>query len=365
MTVHTRELRLRNVTIGGGAPITLQSMCNTSTADATATLHQINTLADEGCEIIRLAVPDVAAVRALPEIVEGSPIPVIADIHFDYKLALGAIAAGVDGLRINPGNIGDAEGVRKVAEAAAQAQCVIRVGSNSGSVKKAHLERHLNAGLSPRDAMVETLIESVIEQCKLLETYGFHAIKVSLKSSDVTTTVCACQKFFERYDYPQHIGITEAGTLRRGLIKSALGIGALLLRGVGDTLRVSLTADPIEEVRAGKMILESAGIREAFPEIVSCPTCGRTQVELQMLAEKVELLVEGLKQKYKTLPYRKIAVMGCAVNGPGEARDAEWALCGAKEGHVMICRLGKPLGVWPQAEAFEHFETWLKGGLSK
>ncbi len=359
----TRALRLRQLQLGGGAPVRLQSMCNTLTSDAKATSAQIQQLAEAGCEIIRVAVPDFDAVHALPQIIEASPIPVIADIHFDYRLALGAMEAGVDGLRINPGNIGDEAAVRAVAEHALRHECVIRVGANSGSVKRSLIESYMQQFNSHEVAMAEALVDSTLEQCARLEKYGFKQIKVSLKSSDVLSTFRACQRFAERADYPQHIGVTEAGTLYRGIIKSSVGIGALLLNGIGDTIRVSLTADPIEEIRAGIAILESTGCRKPQVEIVSCPTCGRTQVNLQYLAEKVDQVVaEMLAQKFE-LAVNKIAVMGCAVNGPGEARNAELAMCGAKSGQVMICSLGKPLGIWTESEALEIFKKMLKDGV--
>ncbi|MCF6174405.1 MAG: flavodoxin-dependent (E)-4-hydroxy-3-methylbut-2-enyl-diphosphate synthase [Victivallaceae bacterium] len=355
-----RQITVGNILIGGGAPVSIQSMTNTDTRDADATLQQIEELFSVGCQIIRVAVPDMIAVAVLPEIIAQSPIPVLADIHFDYRLALGAIAAGVHGLRLNPGNIGDQTKIAKVAECAGEAGIPIRVGANSGSLPQDLLESKLANGMSHADALAESLVESVLEQCNILENYGFNAIKVSLKASDVPVTLQAYRKFAQLSDYPLHIGITEAGTLKRGTIKSAVGIGALLLDGLGDTLRVSLTAAPIEEVKLAKTILECAGIRQAYPEIVSCPTCGRTEIDLISLAEKVEGLVEQLKTDGHIINMKKIAVMGCIVNGPGEAQDADIGIAGGKE-NVILFRHGKKIGVYSEAEAFEELERLLLG----
>ncbi|MDD3118030.1 MAG: flavodoxin-dependent (E)-4-hydroxy-3-methylbut-2-enyl-diphosphate synthase [Victivallales bacterium] len=350
----TRRLRIGTVAVGGGAPVSLQSMTNTDTRDVPATLAQIRRLAAAGCDLIRVAVPDRTAVAALPAILAGSPIPVIADIHFDYRLALGAIAAGVHAVRINPGNIGAPERVRQVAEQAGAAGIPIRVGANSGSLPPGLLERNLSAGMPHDEALAEALVASALQQCRLLEEYGFTAIKVSLKASDVPITVAACRKFAARTDYPLHIGVTEAGTLRRGIIKSAAGIGALLLLGIGDTIRVSLTADPEEEVKAGLILLESLGLRDAAPEIVSCPTCGRTEIDLIGLAQQVEDLIAGIKAAGKKIGLRKIAVMGCVVNGPGEAKDADLGVAGGK-GKLMLFRRGEVIGVYPEAEGWARF----------
>ncbi len=338
----TRQVKVNNVTIGGGAPVSIQSMTNTVTADAVSTLAQIRELASAGCDIIRVAVPDSDAVDALPAILSGSPIPVIADIHFDYRLALGAIAAGIHGIRINPGNIGDADKVRLIAEKAGEAGIPIRVGANSGSLSEAM------RSLPPADA----LVESALEQCRILEEYGFRAIKVSLKASNVPVTVSAYEKFAERSDYPLHLGITEAGTPQNGIVKSAVGIGALLLRGLGDTIRVSLTAPPLAEIAPARRILEAAGLRDASPEIVSCPTCGRTQIDLIKLAEKVESLIQEIKQQNRRIKLKKIAVMGCVVNGPGEARDADLGVAGGRS-QLALFKHGKIIGTFPEAEGYD------------
>ena len=348
----TRRINVGGVAIGGGAPVSLQSMTNTNTADAAATLAQIRRLASAGCDIIRCAIPDEAAVNALPEILAGSPIPVIGDIHFDYRLALGAIRAGIHGIRINPGNIGSADRVRAVAEAAGEAGIPIRVGANSGSLPKGLLERKLASGLDRREAMAQALSEAALEQVKLLEQFGFTKVKVSLKSSSVTSTVAACRYFAKISDIPLHIGITEAGPPSVGIVKSAVGIGTLLMEGIGETMRVSLTADPLREITAGLAILEAAGLRKAEPEIVSCPTCGRTRINLEALATEVNDFVESLKASGKRIGLKKIAVMGCAVNGPGEASDADLGLAGG-EGRAVVFQNGVVVRTLPEKDALE------------
>lgn len=354
----TRQLMVGAVPVGGGAPVSIQSMTNTDTRDAGATLAQIAELAAAGCEIIRVAVPDQQAVAAIPEIVAGSPIPVVADIHFDHRLALDAIAAGIHAIRINPGNIGSSDKVRQVAEAAGERCIPIRVGANSGSLPAGLMEEKLRLGMSRADALAESLVESALRQCCLLEQYGFTQIKVSLKASDVPVNFAACRMFSERSDYPLHLGVTEAGTPKRGIVKSAAGIGALLLLGIGDTIRVSLTADPIEEVKVARILLESVGLRQACPEIVSCPTCGRTEIDLIGLARQVEETVEDLQRQGKTIRLRKIAVMGCVVNGPGEARDADLGITGGKD-KIMLFRHGETIGVFPAAEGIRRFREEL------
>ncbi|MBO4632572.1 MAG: flavodoxin-dependent (E)-4-hydroxy-3-methylbut-2-enyl-diphosphate synthase, partial [Lentisphaeria bacterium] len=323
---NSKRIRIGNVLIGGGAPVVIQSMTNTDTRNPAATLTQIRSLAAAGCEIVRVTVPDEMAVTALPEILAGSPLPVIADIHFDYRLALGSIRAGVHGIRLNPGNIGSADRVRAVAEAAGEAGIPIRVGANSGSLPKGLLESKLVAGISHDEALAQSLVEAALEQVRLLEQYSFTQLKVSLKASSVPVTVKAYRRFAELSDYPLHLGVTEAGTAFRGAIKSAVGIGALLIDGIGDTIRVSLSAPPEEEIRAALAILESVGLRDAAPELVSCPTCGRTSWHLIAMANRVESLIAEVKSSGKKISLRKIAVMGCAVNGPGEASDADFGI---------------------------------------
>ncbi len=342
------------VAVGGGAPVSIQSMTNTDTRDAAATLAQIDRLAAAGCQIVRCAVPDAAAAESLRAIVAGSPLPVVADIHFDHRLALMSIASGVAAVRINPGNIGSESGVRAVAEAAGEAGIPIRIGANSGSISP-ELRKKLPTGA---DGVCEGLVSSALEQCAMLEKYGFHAIKVSLKASSVPVTVAACRAFAGRTDYPLHIGVTEAGTRERGIIKSAVGIGALLLEGIGDTIRVSLTADPVEEIYAAVRILEAAGLRDAAPDLVSCPTCGRTAVDLVGLAGRVERYVDECRAAGKHFSLRKIAVMGCVVNGPGEANDADLGMAGGN-GKFVIFKSGKIVATLPENEAWAAFKAEL------
>ena len=275
------------VPIGGGAPVSVQSMTNTDTADAAATLAQIRSLHHAGCQIVRLAVPTPQAAETLKEILPDSPVPLVADIHFDANLAVKAIHAGIHAVRINPGNIGDREKVKRVVEAAGEAGIPIRVGANAGSLPRGLLSGFEAQGMSHAMALSEALYAAAAEQIGILESFGFDKIKVSLKASSVTATVDACRLFSSRSDYPLHLGITEAGTEWNGTLKSAVGIGTLLLEGIGDTIRVSLTADPVKEVRAAIAILEAAGLRDAYPEIVSCPTCGRTKYDLIPLAEEI------------------------------------------------------------------------------
>ncbi len=349
----SKQIKVGDIVIGGGAPVSVQSMTATDTRDISTSLAQIKMLAKNGCEIVRLAVPDMVAAKALKAIVDQSPVPVIADIHFDYLLALQSIAAGVHGVRINPGNIGSEDHIRQVAEAAGIAGIPIRVGSNSGSISNKLMEQLRNSGSDNETIIAEALVKSALEQCRKLETYGFNQIKVSLKASDVPLTLLACRRFANETDYPLHLGITEAGTPGRGIIKSAVGIGALLLDGIGDTIRVSLTADPVQEVIAGIRILEACGLRSAEPEIVSCPTCGRTEIDLIVLAERVEKLIDSIKASGKRIKIKKIAVMGCIVNGPGEAKDADLGIAGAGKGRVAVFKKGKIVGTYSQEEAFE------------
>ncbi len=358
----TRAIRVGGVTIGGGAPVSIQSMCNTDTRDAAATLAQIAELARLGCEIIRVAVPDKQAAESLREIAAASPIPVIADIHFDHRLALAAIDAGAAAIRLNPGNIGGAEKVRQVAERAGEAGIPIRVGANSGSIAPALIEELTKSGMTLAAAVPEALVRSALEECAQLEACGFTAIKVSLKASDVPSMVAACRRFAERSDYPLHLGVTEAGTRERGTIKSAVGIGTLLLEGIGDTIRVSLTADPRHEITAAKRILESCGLREAVPELVSCPTCGRTRIDLMALASKVEELIDSITASGRRIGLRKVAVMGCAVNGPGEARDADWGLAGGV-GNVVLFRRGEVVGTYSEEEGFARLKAAIEASV--
>ncbi len=330
----TKQINVGGVLIGGGAPVTVQSMTNTPTQDVEATLAQIKKLAAAGCEIVRVAAPDMEAARTVGKIKEGSPIPVVVDIHFDYKLALEAIAAGADKVRINPGNIGGEDRVKAVAEACRLRNIPIRIGVNGGSLEKSLLAKY--GGVCP-----EAMVESAFGHIKLLNKFDFDDICVSLKSSSVPVTMKAYQLMRQKSDYPLHIGVTEAGTVRMGTLKSAVGIGGLLALGIGDTMRVSLSADPVEEVYAAREILKAAGVRKEGPELVSCPTCGRTRIDLISLANEVE---KRLKTVDKPIT---VAVMGCAVNGPGEARSADCGIAGGV-GEGLLFQKGEIVKKVPQ-----------------
>lgn len=332
----TRQIQVGSVKIGGGAPVSVQSMTNTKTQDAQATLAQIRRLADLGCDIIRCAVPDQEAALALKDITAGSPIPVIADIHFDYRLALQAIESGVDGLRLNPGNIGGPDKVRAVVEAARARHLPIRIGVNAGSLPRDLLEKYGHP--TP-----EALVEAAWRHIHILEDMEYGNIKVSLKCHDVPLTLAAYRLLASQCDYPLHVGITEAGTVHSGLIKSAVGIGALLAEGIGDTIRVSLTGDPAEEVKAGFEILKALGLRQHGATLISCPTCGRTSIDLEKLAGQVEAHLAGIKEPIT------VAVMGCVVNGPGEAREADVGIAGGK-GEGLVFRRGEVLKKVPEED---------------
>ena len=311
----TRQIHVGGVPVGGGAPVSIQSMCNTPTQDVAATVAQIKRLESAGCEIIRVAVPDMAAAEAVGEIRKRITIPLVVDIHFDYKLALECVWQGCDAVRINPGNIGSPDRVAAVADACKGKKLPIRIGVNGGSLEKPLLAKY--GGVTP-----EALVESAFGHIRLLEDCGFSDICVSLKSSSVPITMKAYQRMALESDYPLHIGVTETGTPKMGILKSAVGIGGLLALGIGDTIRVSLSADPVEEVRAARDILKAAGVRKDGPELISCPTCGRTKIDLIALAHEVE---ERLKTVDKPIT---VAVMGCVVNGPGEASSADVGIAG-------------------------------------
>lgn len=313
----TRQITVGGIPVGGGAAVTVQSMCNTRTDDVGATLAQMRTLKAAGCDIIRVAVPDMAAAAALPEIMAAAPMPVVADIHFDHRLALEAARAGVSAIRINPGNIGSRDRVEAVADICAERHIPIRIGVNSGSVEKSVLAQY--GGPTP-----EALVESAALEIALLAEIGFEDVALSVKASDVPTAVAAYRLAAERFACPLHIGITEAGTSYSGLVNSAVGIGTLLMEGIGDTIRVSLTADPVEEVRAGIAILKSCGLRRQGVKLVSCPTCGRTRIDLIGLAREAEKRLATVERDIT------VAVMGCEVNGPGEAREADFGMAGGK-----------------------------------
>ena len=333
----TKQIKVRNVLIGGGAPIAIQSMTNTDTRDAKATLAQIRALADAGCDIVRCAVPDAQAAEALREICAGSPIPVVADIHFDYRLALASIEAGVDKIRLNPGNIGGADRVHAVVQAAKARHIPICIGVNSGSVEKHILEKF--GGPTP-----EAMVESALYHVGLLNDCGFDDICISIKSSSVPDTMQAYLLASKKTDYPLHLGVTEAGTEYMGTIKSAAGIGGLLALGVGDTIRVSLTDDPVKEIYAAQAILKAVGLNDDGVNVVSCPTCGRTRIDLIGIAKEVEQRVAGIHGKKL-----KVAVMGCVVNGPGEAREADLGIAGG-DGVGLIFRKGEILRKVPQEQ---------------
>jgi (E)-4-hydroxy-3-methylbut-2-enyl-diphosphate synthase len=323
----TRQIRIGEISVGGEAPVTVQSMCNTDTRDVEATVNQILRLQEAGCDIIRVAVPDDQAAQAISHIKEMIRIPLVADIHFNYKLALEALEAGADGLRINPGNIGKPKRVEAVVRAAKEREIPIRIGVNAGSLEPELWEKY--GGPTP-----EAMVESALNHIRILEDLDFRLIKISLKASDVKRTVEAYRLMSGETDYPLHIGITEAGTFVPGTVKSSVGLGILLAEGIGDTLRVSLTDDPVQEVRIGIEILKSLGLREAGPVMISCPTCGRCEIDLIGLAKDVEERLSDMKTPLD------IAVMGCVVNGPGEAREADFGIAGGK-GVGLVFRKGK------------------------
>lgn len=341
----SKQIVIGDVKIGGDAPISVQSMCNTDTRDVEKTLTQINELADAGCEIVRLAVLNKDAAESIKKIVKRSKIPLIADIHFDYRLAIACINNGINALRLNPGNIGKAENVEKVVSLAKQQKIPIRIGINAGS-----LEKELQA---EEISLPEKMVKSALKHVKILEDLDFDMIKISLKSSDVLTTIEAYKLIASQVDYPLHLGVTEAGTLKTGLIKSSVGLGSLLSLGIGDTIRVSLTENPIEEVFAGFEILKSLGLRQKGVNFISCPTCGRCQINLIDLAKKVE-------EKFKNIDKPiTIATMGCPVNGPGEARHADFGIAGAiKEGYIF--QKGEIIARVPEEEIIQKLDEIIK-----
>ena len=330
----TRQIRVGNVPIGGDAPISIQSMTTTKTDDVQATLIQVHELATQGADIVRVAVPHEGDARALPMIVKEGGVPIIADIHFSVRLALMAIEAGVHGLRLNPGNMRNPQHVKDVARAAAERDIPIRIGVNAGSLDKKLIEKHGRP-------TAEALVESALYEISLLEDLGFTAIKVSVKHQNVAEMIAAYRLLADKTDVPFHLGVTEAGTPKQGSIKSAIGIGTLLAEGIGDTIRVSLTADPVEEVKLGKQILQALGIRQDSFDLVACPSCGRAELDVFALAEEVEAAIEKMD-----LPPMQIAVMGCEVNGPGEARDADIGIA-AGPGRGLLFSKGKQIGWVP------------------
>ena len=329
----TREITVGDIKIGGGAPVSVQSMCNTRTDDVDATVAQILRLERAGCDVIRVAVPDMTAAKALAAIKKRIHIPLVADIHFDYRLALAALDGGVDKVRLNPGNIGSTERVRAVARACEARHVPIRIGVNSGSVERELLEKY-------GGPTAEAMVESALNHARILEDVGFSDIAISVKSSTVSRTVAAYRLISQKCDYPLHLGVTEAGTETLGAINSAVGIGTLLNEGIGDTIRVSLTADPEREVEAGIAILKAAGLRSGGVKLVSCPTCGRTRIDLVALAHEVEGRLRGCRKDIT------VAVMGCAVNGPGEAREADFGVAGG-DGEGILFQKGKIVAKLP------------------
>lgn len=323
----TREVKIGNKKIGGNNPILVQSMTNTDTHDIEKTIEQIRRLEAEGCDIIRVAVPDMEAAEAIKEIKKNINIPLVADIHFDYRLAIKSIENGADKIRINPGNIGREENIKKVVEIAKEKGIPIRIGVNSGSLEKEILHKY-------KGVTAEAVVESALKNVLILEKLGFYDIVISLKTTNVPLTIEAYKLASSKVDYPLHVGITEAGTIEAGTIKSAIGIGTLLYLGIGDTIRVSLTGDPVHEVRVGRQILRSLGLLKEGVEIISCPTCGRTKIDLIKLAQEVEKRTRHIKKPLK------VAVMGCVVNGPGEAKEADIGIAGG-DGEGVIFKKGK------------------------
>ena len=343
----TKRIYVGGVAIGGGAPVVVQSMVNCSPHDVDALVKQVNSLKDADCEIVRLTVPDEEAAKVFKEVRSLVNIPLIADIHFDYKLAIAAIDAGADGLRINPGNIGSRKKVEHVVKAAAEKSIPIRIGVNAGSISKDKLKKH-------GGPTVAAMVESAMEQVAVLEELNFDLIKISIKASDVPKTVSAYRELSAKVDYPLHIGISEAGSAFAGTIKSSIGLGILLAEGIGDTVRVSLTADPVLEVRTAYEILKALDIRRITPEIISCPTCGRCEIDLLEISDKAESEIARLKKPIK------VAIMGCVVNGPGEAREADIGIAGGK-GEGLIFKKGKII----RKESEENLFTALLEEINK
>lgn len=333
----TSVVRVGDIFIGGDAPVAVQSMNNTDTRDVVSSLYQLDQLAEAGCEIGRLAIPDQEAAEAFAKIKSRSPIPLVADIHFDYRLALAAISGGADKIRINPGNIGGQDRIAQIIKAARERDIPIRVGVNSGSLSRGMIDRY--GGVN-----AQSMAASALEATDLLEMHGFDNIVISIKASDPALTISAYRLLSEKTSHPLHLGVTEAGTAREGVIRSAVGIGTLLAEGIGDTIRVSLTADPVEEIRASYGILKALGLRDRGPLLISCPTCGRTAVDLVAIAGQIEKALQTIKHPIK------VAVMGCAVNGPGEAREADIGIAGGK-GEFLIFRQGRIIRKVPESEA--------------
>lgn len=342
----TKKIKIGNRVIGGGSPILIQSMCNTKTENVETTVAQILELEKAGCDIIRVAVPDIRAANAIKEIKKKIHIPLVADIHFDYKLAIASMENGADKIRINPGNIGSYERIKAVVDAARQREIPIRVGVNSGSLEKEILEKY-------NGVTAQGIVESALDKVRIIERMGYENLVVSIKSSDVMMCVKAHELIARQCNYPLHIGITESGTIKRGTIKSSVGLGIILYQGIGDTVRVSLTGDPLEEINCAKLILKSLDLRKEGVEVVSCPTCGRTSIDLISLADKVEELVEDFDLNIK------VAVMGCVVNGPGEAKEADIGIAGGK-GEGLLIKKGQIIKRLPEKELLEALRQELQ-----
>lgn len=343
--MNTREVRIGNRVIGGGSPVLIQSMTNTKTEDVQATVAQIKRLTAAGCEIIRCAVPTMEAAKALGEIKRQIEIPLVADIHFEYKLAIAAMENGADKIRINPGNIGSKERIRAVVDVAKERNIPIRVGVNSGSLEKELVAKY-------HGVTAEGLVESALDKVHLIEENGYDNLVISIKSSDVMMCVHAHELIAKKTDYPLHVGITEAGTITSGNIKSAIGLGLILNQGIGDTIRVSLTGDPLEEIKSAKLILRTLGLRKGGIEVVSCPTCGRTQIDLIALANRVEDMLADIPLDIK------VAVMGCVVNGPGEAREADIGIAGGI-GEGLLIKHGEIVRKLPEEELLDALRNEL------
>jgi (E)-4-hydroxy-3-methylbut-2-enyl-diphosphate synthase len=337
----TSQINIGNISIGSAYPVRVQSMTNTKTSNVSSTIKQIQALSQAGCEIVRLAVPDQASTKALTAIKKEVSVPLIADIHFNHNLALESIKAGIDGLRINPGNIGTHNKIKQVVEAAKSNGIPIRIGVNSGSIQKEILKKY-------KSPTPQAMVESAMLHVRILEKLDFNKIKISLKSSSVLDTIHAYQILADLVPYPLHIGITEAGTFTVGTVKSSIGLGILLWQGIGDTLRVSLTGDPVQEVKVAWEILRSLEIRQRGPEIISCPTCGRTEIDLLSLVQKVEMHLQSVTEVFK------VAVMGCAVNGPGEAKEADLGIAGGKHTGIIF-KKGKIIKKVPEKELLSEF----------
>ncbi|MCD8365459.1 MAG: flavodoxin-dependent (E)-4-hydroxy-3-methylbut-2-enyl-diphosphate synthase [Clostridiales bacterium] len=346
MRMKTREIKIGSIMIGGSHPIAIQSMTNTKTQDVQATAGQILRLERAGCQIVRSTVPDMEAARAFSEIKKQIHIPLVADIHFDYRLAIAAMENGADKIRINPGNIGSPENLKAVVDVARERNIPIRVGVNSGSLEKDLLKKY--GGVT-----AEGLVESALDKVRMIEEYGYHNLVISIKSSDVLMCVRAHELISTQTDYPLHVGITEAGTVFSGNIKSAIGLGLILHQGIGDTIRVSLTGDPVEEIRSAKQILRTLGLRKGGVEVVSCPTCGRTSIDLISLANQVETMVTEFPLDIK------VAVMGCVVNGPGEAREADIGICGGR-GEGLLIRRGEVIRRVPEEQLLDALRSELE-----